>query len=295
MANSSWSFLKKQNINFGDITNEIIGSVSLGGVLTDKVGGKAVNLGIRFRTDKGFGRGKLNTGKGNKDNKETITSKIKEIIENINEDGIRHFYEQYVVPDIYENNDCVFQTGGFNLYKDGTDWPENSNLWKKFKIDNLNETVRNPYFDNFNVDPEFEFFTVKYTTPGMLTGKLRDVLANENSEDTKNKLQFHITGKNLYVGSALPYLSDFQTTRPVLFIGENQKKQWLKWLQKFALGEETTDGGRWTYKDAKDFGVLDKFKPVNQKYKTDVKDLMRLSAKREKTKKDYIKKKIKGI
>jgi hypothetical protein len=219
-----FKFLAIEQHEYGDPIRLNAGgqsAISLGGVLENKIGGISVNLGIRFRLDKGFGR------------VEDIIKQIKEVRERLDDDGIRDFLRDYIEPDIRSNIDTIFERSGINAYGDGINWPDNSRLWKWFKEKHKEEeNVPNPFY---NINSKVQFIPkIKYTDTGMLTGALRDALSNQNSTE-EHKLIVKITGKNLYIGSSMPYLSTFQQTRPVLFIGEKQKQAWLSALKDYAL------------------------------------------------------------
>lgn len=242
-----FKFLATEQHEYGDpirLNASGQSAISLGGILTNKVGGASVNLGIRFRLDKGFGRIK------------EIIEKVEEYKYRLGEQGVRDFLEKYIEPDIRANIYTIFKTGGINAYGDGIDWPDNSRLWKKFKEKHLNEeNVLNPFF---GINSNVKFFSkVKFTSPGQLTGGMYDALMGNTSE---YELKVHITGSNLYVGSSLPYLSNFQKDRPVLFIGENQKKAWLEMFAQYASLDERTNKPRYSIMAAK--GKLDSFDPV---------------------------------
>lgn len=184
---------------------------------------------LRIRWDIGISRSK------------TISERLKSLLKRA--ESFRPLIENKIVPDIYNNNKAVFDKQGINLYGDGVKFPENSNWWKKFKEKHLGELTKIPFSRKPSLISPFAGWTsgfdavpIKYAKTAMLTGRLYDALSGKSNYGDFN---IDITDKNLYLRSYSPYLSDLQSGinngKPIkiLFIGEKQKKQWLRWIKEY--------------------------------------------------------------
>jgi len=201
--------------------------------MAEKFGGiyttKESFAGLRIRWDIGIGRGN------------TISERLKAILKRA--ENFRPIIESKIVPDIYNNNQAVFDNQGINLHKDGQPWPENSPYWKKFKEKHLGEITKIPFARKPSLPSPFggwsggfDSVPIKYAKTAMLTGRLYNALSGKSRH---GDFDITITDKNLYLRSYSPYLSDLQSginsgnPIKVLFIGKNQKKQWMKWIKEY--------------------------------------------------------------
>lgn len=160
-----------------------------------KMGGVLSSSGVelRFRLDKGFGRGKNEDGK-------SILDQVKDIYNKLKPEGIKLFLEKYIEPDIYKQNDFLFRTGGFNEYGDDAGWESNSKFWEGFKKKNIGKDVINPYMQRAmgqrnkkpsEKDIDYGLVNIHIEEMDKYDDHLSDVVLNILKDDDRNENDIH--------------------------------------------------------------------------------------------------------
>lgn len=172
----------------------------------------------------------------NIDTLEKISNQIENFIRKTQD--FTPFFNEYIIPDIYDNNKSIFENKGYNSYGDGNKWADNSLMWKNWKNKNKGKYVNNPFAskvkENIKVcdNPDI----------GRLTDKMYNAL-------TKNKgliEEIYNNGHTLKVSipDDIDYISEFKygnkysPPRNIFFIGERQKEEWKNKLNNYlGIGE----------------------------------------------------------
>lgn len=184
---------------------------------------------------------------------------FKEILETYVEqaENMSSFFRNYIIPDIYLQNEYMFQSGGINKEGDGVLWPENGRWWKGYKEKYEGQTVKNPFYRGNDGDNNafFKEITIESSQVCMLTKRLYNALTGRSGE-----FQPVVNPQGFSLTCNIPYLKQLQMgheflsstnkkgetstratdARKVIFIGPKQRekyREWAKeWLENKSIG-----------------------------------------------------------